>query len=233
MNVIKTVRLATATCALLVASATLASAEIVVLTSGRTLSVKDHKTEGGSVILTLRSGGDVTCDKSLIEKILADEVPHPDPAPPVQEAAPDPAAQPPVERGSQLKDTAYAAIIAAAAEAHGVDPILVQALIQVESNYQPRARSSKGAMGLMQLMPSVAREYKVRNAYDPKANIDAGVKKLKGLLDRLGVVELALAAYNAGEGAVMRFNGIPPYRETQTYVTRILALAGLPISPRP
>ena len=82
-------------------------------------------------------------------------------------------------------------------------------------------------------MPSVAREYKVRNAYDPKANIDAGVKKLKGLLDRLGVVELALAAYNAGEGAVMRFNGIPPYRETQTYVTRILALAGLPISPRP
>jgi membrane-bound lytic murein transglycosylase B len=233
MSVIKTVRLATATCALLVASATLASAEIVVLTSGRTLSVKEHKTEGDSVILSLRTGGDVTCDKSLIEKILADEVPHPDPAPPVQEAAPTSAAQPPVERGSQLKDTAYAAIIAAAAEAHGVDPILVQALIQVESNYQPRARSSKGAMGLMQLMPSVAREYKVRNAYDPKANIDAGVKKLKGLLDRLGVVELALAAYNAGEGAVMRFNGVPPYRETRNYVTKILGLAGLPISPRP
>jgi membrane-bound lytic murein transglycosylase B len=233
MSVIKTVRLATATCALLVASATLASAEIVVLTSGRTLSVKEHKTEGDSVILSLRTGGDLTCDKSLIEKILADEVPHPDPAPAVQEAAPASAAQLPVERGSLLKDTAYAAIIAAAAEAHGVDPILVQALIQVESNYQPRARSSKGAMGLMQLMPSVAREYKVRNAYDPKSNIDAGVKKLKGLLDRLGVVELALAAYNAGEGAVMRFNGVPPYRETQNYVTRILALAGLPISPRP
>jgi membrane-bound lytic murein transglycosylase B len=233
MSVIKTVRLATATCALLGASATLASADIDVLTSGRTLSVKEHKTEGDSVILSLRTGGDVTCDKSLIEKILADEVPHPDPAPPVQEAVPASAAQPPVERGSQLKDTAYAAIIAAAAEAHGVDPILVQALIQVESNYQPRARSSKGAMGLMQLMPSVAREYKVRNAYDPKTNIDAGVKKLKGLLDRLGVVELALAAYNAGEGAVMRFNGVPPYRETRNYVTKILGLAGLPISPRP
>jgi soluble lytic murein transglycosylase-like protein len=202
------------------------------LTSGRTLSVREHKTEGDSVILSLRSGGDVTCDKSLIEKIVPDEVPHPDPAPPVQEAAPAAAAQPLLERGARLKDTAYAAIITAAAEAHGVDPILVQALIQVESNYQPRARSSKGAMGLMQLMPAVAREYKVKNAYDPKANIDAGIKKLKGLIDKWGV-DLALAAYNAGEGAVLRFNGIPPYRETQNYVTKILSLAGLPIGTRP
>jgi membrane-bound lytic murein transglycosylase B len=233
MNVFQTVRLAAATCVLVIASSALASAEIVVLTSGRTLSVKEHKTEGDTVILTLRSGGDVTCDKALIEKIVADEVPHPDPAPPVQEAAPAAAAaQPVVERGALLKDTAYAAIIMSAAEAHGVDPILVQALIQVESNYQPRARSSKGAMGLMQLMPAVAREYKVKNAYDPKANIDAGIKKLKGLIDKWGV-DLALAAYNAGEGAVMRFNGIPPYRETQNYVAKILSLAGLPIGPRP
>ena len=130
------------------------------------------------------------------------------------------------ERGSLLRDTAYAGLITAAAEAHGVDPLLVQALIQVESNYKPRARSSKGAMGLMQLMPSTAREYKVRNAYDPKANIDAGVQKLKSLIDKWGVVDLALAAYNAGEGAVARFNGIPPYRETQNYVARILSIAG-------
>ena len=77
-------------------------------------------------------------------------------------------------------------------------------------------------MGLMQLMPSVAKEYKVRNAYDPAANIAAGVQKLKGLIDTWGV-ELALAAYNAGEGAVMKFNGIPPYRETQNYVKKILS----------
>jgi soluble lytic murein transglycosylase-like protein len=108
-----------------------------------------------------------------------------------------------------------------------VDPILVQALIQVESNYQPKARSSKGAMGLMQLMPSVAREYRVRNAYDPAANLNAGVQKLRSLIDKLKVVDLALAAYNAGEGAVAKFNGIPPYRETQNYVTRIMSLAGL------
>jgi soluble lytic murein transglycosylase-like protein len=77
----------------------------------------------------------------------------------------------------------------------------------------------------MQLMPSTAREYQVRDPYDPKANIAAGVKHLKSLIDRWGV-ELALAAYNAGEGAVKKFNGIPPYRETRNYVSRILALAG-------
>jgi hypothetical protein len=214
-----------ATCVLVAAGSSLASAEIVFMSSGRTISVKNHTRVGDSVVLTLRSGGEVTLDKGLIEKIEADEVPHPDPAPSVA-AEPAPASRPSVERGSLLRDTAYAELIAAAAEAHGVDPILVQALIQVESNYKPRARSSKGAMGLMQLMPSVAKEYKVRNAYDPKANIAAGVQKLKALLDKYSV-ELALAAYNAGEGAVMKFNGIPPYRETQNYVTKILSIAGL------
>ncbi len=195
------------------------------MSSGRTISVKNHTSVGDSVVLTLRSGGEVTLDRSLIDKIEADEVPHPEPAPPAAEPAPG--LRPAAERGSLLRETAYAELIAAAAEAHGVDPILVQALIQVESNYKPRARSSKGAMGLMQLMPSVAREYRVRNAYDPKANIAAGVQKLKTLLDKYEVVELALAAYNAGEGAVMKFNGIPPYRETQNYVTKILSIAGL------
>ncbi len=221
MKVLKTVRLALATCVCVLAASSLASAEIVYLTSGRTLSVKNHKIDGDSIVLSLRDGGEVTCDRKLIEKITADEVPHPDPVPAATDRAGSQAA-----RGAQLKVTPYADIIAAAAEAHGVDPILVQALIQVESNYKPRARSSKGAMGLMQLMPSVAREYNVRNAYDPKANIDAGVQKLKSLIDKWGT-ELALAAYNAGEGAVERFNGVPPYRETQTYVSRILSIAGL------
>jgi soluble lytic murein transglycosylase-like protein len=195
------------------------------MVSGRTLSVKGHKNVGDSVILALRGGGDVTLDQTLIEKIVPDEVPHPEPAQEVQaEAAPKPA--PAIERGAGLRNSVYSELITSAAQAHGVDPILVQALIQVESNYKPRARSHKGAMGLMQLMPATAREYRVRNAYDPKANIDAGIRKLKGLIDKWGV-DLALAAYNAGEGAVMRFNGIPPYRETQNYVTKILSLAGL------
>jgi membrane-bound lytic murein transglycosylase B len=223
MNVLKTVRLAIAACVLLAAGSSVASAEIVFMTSGSTVSVKNHANVGDSIVLTLRSGGEVTLDKTLIDKIVPDEVPHPEPAPPAAE--PDPSAAQPAPRGALLKETAYSGLITAAAEAHGVDPILVQALIQVESNYQPRARSSKGAMGLMQLMPAVAKEYKVRNAYDPAANIAAGVQKLKSLIDTWGV-ELALAAYNAGEGAVTKFNGIPPYRETQNYVKKILSIAG-------
>jgi soluble lytic murein transglycosylase-like protein len=196
-----------------------ASADIVLLTSGRTLSVKAHRFEGDSIVLSLRSGGEMTFDRALVEKVMADEVPYPEP-----EADPAPEVQPDI--ASILSSTPYGEIIAQASAAHGVDPLLVRALIQVESNYKPRARSPKGAMGLMQLMPATARQYGVRNPYDPKANIEAGIKHLKGLIDKLDV-ELALAAYNAGEGAVKRFKGIPPYRETRNYVTKILALAGL------
>ncbi len=226
MKVLKTARVAAAACVFVLWASSLASAEIVFLTSGRTLSVKGHRDAGDSITLTLRSGGEVTCDKTLVERIVPDEVPHPDPVPAAAES-PKPAQA--VERGAGLKVTPYTDLIVNTAQTYGVDPLLVQALVQVESNYQPRARSSKGAMGLMQLMPSVAKEYRVRNAYDPKANVEAGVQKLKSLLEKYGTagVNLALAAYNAGEGAVSRFNGVPPYRETQSYVTRILALAGL------
>jgi hypothetical protein len=197
-----------------------ASAEIVFLTSGRTLSVKSHRVDGDTIVLTLRSGGEVSCDKSLIDKIVEDEVPYPEPQAPAAETI----AQS-ISPLASLNGTPYGEIIASMSQAHGVDPMLVRALIQVESNYRPAARSRKGAMGLMQLMPATAREYKVRNPYDPTANIAAGVKHLKGLIDRWGE-ELALAAYNAGEGAVRKFKGIPPYRETRNYVSRILSLAG-------
>jgi hypothetical protein len=211
----------------LLGTAVPASAEIVFLTSGRTLSVKSHRVDGESIVLTLRSGGQVTCDKNLIEKIEADEVPYVDPEP--AKPAENPAV--PESQGDRptLDGTPYAEIIAAASQAHGVDPFLVKALIQVESGYRPKARSPKGAVGLMQIMPATAREYKVRNPFDPKANIEAGVRHLKSLLDRYGSgrTELALAAYNAGPGAVQKFNGIPPYRETRNYVSRILSLAGL------
>jgi hypothetical protein len=207
----------------LLCTASSAQAEIVVLTSGRTLSVKGHRFDGDSIVLQMRTGGEVTCDKTLIEKIVEDEVPHPEP----QAAQPVQATDAGEEAGDAAPVGPYADIISAMAETHGVDPMLVSALIQVESGNKPTARSNKGAMGLMQLMPSTARLYKLRNPYDPKANIAAGVKHLKSLLDRFRTVDLALAAYNAGEGAVKKFNGIPPYRETRDYVTRILSLAGI------
>ena len=193
-----------------------ADAEIVYLTSGKTLSVKGHRFDGEIIVLTLRGGGDVNIDKSLIDRILPDEVTYPEPELAVEAAI----------GTTGQGENPYGELIASMSEAHGVDPNLVRALIQVESNYRPKAKSPRGAMGLMQLMPSTAREYNVRNPYDPKSNVSAGVKHLKSLIDRWGV-ELALAAYNAGEGAVKKFNGIPPYRETRNYVSRILALAGV------
>lgn len=206
-----------------------ASAEIVHFTSKRTFSVESHRFDGDYIIFKLRSGGELTCERSLVEKIVPDEVPH------VPEASgPDAEASADGEGGRDqaakaaeiLEKTPFGEVIAAVSEAHGVNPMLVRAVIQVESNYRPRARSSRGAMGLMQLMPATAKAYNVRNPYDPKANIAAGVKHLKSLIDKWGV-ELALAAYNAGEGAVKKFNGIPPYRETRNYVSKILSLAGI------
>src|SRR5437762_11322781 len=121
-----------------------ASAEIVFLTSGRTLSVKSHKIDGESIVLTLRSGGQVTCDKNLIEKIDADEVPYIDPD--AAKPADVPAVADQQADRPTLDGTPYAEIIAAASQAHGVDPILVKALIQVESGYRAKARSPRGAV---------------------------------------------------------------------------------------
>jgi hypothetical protein len=114
-----------------------------------------------------------------------------------------------------------------AAARHHVDPNLVRALVKVESNFNPHAVSSKGAMGLMQLMPATARMYDVRNPFDAAQNVDAGVRHLKGLLNNFGGdVSLSLAAYNAGQGAVERSRGIPPYTETRNYVRRITNIMG-------
>jgi hypothetical protein len=115
--------------------------------------------------------------------------------------------------------------IVMAAARHNVDPNLVRAVVKVESNFNSNAVSHKGAMGLMQLMPKTARELKVKNPFDPQQNVDAGVRHLKYLLDNYnGDVNLTLAAYNAGEGAVRRSAGVPHYSETQNYVKRITNL---------
>jgi soluble lytic murein transglycosylase-like protein len=112
-----------------------------------------------------------------------------------------------------------------AAARHNVDPNLVRAVVKVESNFNPNAVSRKGAMGLMQLMPSTARQLNVKNPFDPAQNVDAGVRHLKQLLESYGGdVRLTLAAYNAGAGAVARSSGVPRYAETQNYVRRITNL---------
>jgi soluble lytic murein transglycosylase-like protein len=199
------------------AVATPSQAELVFFSSGRTMSVKGHRVEGDAVVLMLRGGGEIVCDGSVVARIAPDEVPYPEdtPAPP-----PTP---PPASVASD--STPFSSIIDRVAAEHGVEPKLARAVIQVESGYQERARSPKGAMGLMQLMPATARRYAVADPYDPVTNIEAGIAHLKSLLDRFPTA-LALAAYNAGEAAVVRFHGIPPYPETRDYVSRILELVG-------
>ena len=119
-------------------------------------------------------------------------------------------------------NASYDGLIQAAASKYGVDQKLVRSVIRAESDFDPRCVSSAGAKGLMQLMPENCRELNVSDPFDPAQNIDAGVRQLKQMLDGFGRTDLALAAYNAGPGAVRRYGGIPPYRETQAYVSRVM-----------
>lgn len=125
----------------------------------------------------------------------------------------------------RLSGAALAELIEAYAAEHSLDSTLIRAVIQVESNFNHRAISRKGAQGLMQLMPSTILRLSVGDAYDPHENIGAGVRHLRELVDLFqGDLTLALAAYNAGEKAVLRFRGVPPYQETRDYVTKVLSL---------
>ena len=136
-------------------------------------------------------------------------------------------AQPGVNFGTlRLNTAAYAAEIAAAARQHGVEEAIVRAIIHAESAYNPNAMSRVGAQGLMQLMPATARRFGVSNAFDANQNIQGGVQYLSWLLKRFnGDLTLAAAGYNAGEGAVDKYRGVPPYSETQRYVQRVAVLA--------
>jgi soluble lytic murein transglycosylase-like protein len=127
------------------------------------------------------------------------------------------------------RNSTFDDLIAEHASVQGVRADLVHAVIQAESAFNPMARSVKGAMGLMQLMPATAIQFGVTNAFDPAQNIRAGVAYLKRLLERYSQnEELALAAYNAGPGAVEKYGAVPPYRETRDYVSRIRSRAGAP-----
>ena len=123
-------------------------------------------------------------------------------------------------------------IIYRAGEAHGIDPRLLHAVIWQESKYDVRARSHKGAQGLMQMIPATARRFECKNAMDPQENVVAGTKYLRWLLERFdGNVRLALAAYNAGEGSVDKYDGVPPFGETQKYVRIIISRYGKTFHP--
>jgi soluble lytic murein transglycosylase-like protein len=184
-----------------------ARADIAVLSNGTTLKVGAHRQEADQVVLALKDGGEVTLPASEIRGLVPDEV--------IEEVAS-------ASASGDLRELA-----AASARRHGLDPELVLAVVAVESGFQPQAVSRKGAQGLMQLMPATAKELGVKDALDPAENLDGGSRYLKDLIALYGGdVKKALAAYNAGPGAVARHGGIPPYKETRRYVREVLKRSG-------
>jgi hypothetical protein len=183
-----------------------AQADIALLASGTTLKVTAQRREGAMVVLSLKGGGEVGVAATELRGVVPDEV--------LDEVIP----------AAGGKDLAAMAI--AAARRHSLDPDLVQAVVAVVSGFRPDAVSPKGAQGLMQLMPYTARALGVKDTFDPAANLDGGTRYLRALIKRYGGdVTRALAAYNAGEGAVARHGGVPPYPETLAYVRKVLERA--------
>jgi soluble lytic murein transglycosylase-like protein len=191
-----------------------AAAELVYMASGRVLFVDAIRSQGDALVLHLRSGGELVVPQALIDRVEPDDAEVPEEvlaALPAARALREPPAVP----------EQYRALIAELSARHGVDARLVHAVVEAESGYHSRAVSPKGAQGLMQLMPSTGRIYGALDLFDPAVNLDAGIRHLRMLLDRFELPH-ALAAYNAGEAAVQRFGGIPPFAETRGYVARVV-----------
>lgn len=179
-----------------------AQAEIALLSNGLTLKLEGHRVEGETLVLALKGGGEMGVPPRAVRGFVPDEV---------LDEVQGPA-------GSDLR-----ALAVEVARRHGLDPELVLAVVGVESGFRPEAISPKGAIGLMQLMPATAGSLGVADVLDPAQNLDGGVRHLGALLTLYGGdIARALAAYNAGEGAVARHGGIPPYKETRAYVKKVL-----------
>ncbi|HSM49862.1 MAG TPA: lytic transglycosylase domain-containing protein, partial [Thermoanaerobaculia bacterium] len=204
-----------------------AAAELVVLTGGEVLKVSAYEVVGERARLTLAGGGELMLPLLRVERVVDDEVPD-------EVAPPEPFPPSPFALGffpgQEFLAPRFAGEIAAAAERHDLNPRLVAAVVGAESAFQARAVSHKGARGLMQLMPATALRFGVapEELFEPARNLEAGARYLRWLIDRYdGALHLALAAYNAGEGAVDRYRGVPPYRETRRYVLGVYERFGI------
>ncbi len=203
-------------------------AELVVLTGGNVMKVKAFEARGAVAELTLAEGGVMTLPMLRVERVLDDEVeekPAPLPEPPAPAAFPLA-----FDAAQKAPSTPYGELIFQAAQANSLNPQLVAAVVHTESAFNARAYSNKGACGLMQLMPATGQRFGLawNDLFDAGKNLRAGTKYLRWLVDRFqGDLPKVLAAYNAGEGSVDRYAGVPPYRETRNYVRRVYALLGL------
>src|SRR5512132_1457849 len=210
----------------LVLLATTASASIAVFTDGRSMKIAAYKVDEDIIHLTLRSGGTMSIALTRIDRIVDDEVITPEVVAEVKKIAAEGVFPKRSWRYAEdrqpLFHSKFDKLIVEAARHFDVDAALVSAVIKAESDYDPRETSHKGARGLMQLMPATATRFGVTNSYDPVANVYAGTRYLHWLLETFeGNADLAVAAYNAGEGNVWKYNGVPPFRETVNYIRRI------------
>jgi soluble lytic murein transglycosylase-like protein len=212
----------------LLAAALPAGAEIALLTDGRSMKIEAYKVvDEADIQLTLKSGGRLTLPLERVERIVDDEVVPVEVVAEVKKAVETEGIFPKRSwrydetRGPIFKSK-FDNLIVEAAKKFDVDAALVSAVIKAESDFNPRVVSHKGARGLMQLMPGTALRYGVTDSHDPAANVFGGVRYLRWLLKTFdGNADLAVAAYNAGEGNVWKYNGVPPFRETITYINRI------------
>ena len=219
----KRILLATA----LILAANVASASIAVFSDGRNMKIDAYLVEDDVIQLTLQGGGKISMPLLRIDRIVDDEIVTPEVVAEVQKIVEEGGVFPRrswrfSEDSQPLFRSKYNEIIVAAARFHDVDAALVSAVIKAESDYDPKTVSHKGARGLMQLMPATAERFGVRNSFDPEQNIYAGTKYLRWLLDKFeDNADLAVAGYNAGEGNIMKYDGVPPFRETVNYINRI------------
>jgi len=207
---------------MILGAVTKTDAEMLVFANGRTMSIRDYRVDGEAITVVFSQGGEATFALALVASVQPDEIPAATEIVRTAEAL-----SVPVITISQLESKPFAALIEEVARRHGIDPALIHAVVEAESNYRASARSQMGARGLMQLMPSTARDLGVtsaRSLFDPEANLEAGVSYLKSLLARFdGDLTNALAAYNAGPAAVRKYDGLPPFAETRAYVGKVLA----------
>lgn len=207
-------------------AASTASASIALFADGRNMKIETYQVEEDTIHLVMQGGGKLSLPLTRIERIVDDEVITPEVVEEVKKIVEDgvfPRRSWKYDEASQpLFKSKYNEIIVAAAKHFDVDAALVSAVIKAESDYDARTVSHKGARGLMQLMPATAARFGVTNSFDPAENIYAGTRYLRWLLKTFdGNADLAVAAYNAGEGNVWKYNGVPPFRETVNYINRI------------
>jgi hypothetical protein len=191
-------------------------AELVTFTDGRILKAADAYLEGATIVIELRGGGTLRVPATRVERVIADEVDDvPDPIPEFANC-------PWIWDGEGLPEgIPYSDQILIAARKAKINPWLLVAVVRAESNFDPMAVSRAGAAGLTQLMPGTAEDLNVVDVFDPRQNLEAGAGYLRTMLDRFGSLTLALAAYNAGPSTVEQYDGVPPYRETRTYVRKV------------